>query len=334
MSLLQPGLRQTTPLRCAKSTSGLSPITKRVIQVVCLLLSAAGLGLIAYSRNAATWNVVPAAPRDFGELSPQTSSGKEMSEVGFLGVVVATHTVDLAPKVNGRVDAVHVRLGDRVIANAPIATLDTAALRHDLKMGEAKLGIARAEAAKSETELRQLDDELEAFTTLSQSGNVSAKELSAAQHRNQAASASLEAARARVSEAEAQVLQLKQTLADAYIRAPFAGVISDRFVDPGAMVGPSVPIARLVSADNLRVRFAVPEQMAGGISTGMAVQAWVSATGTQLSGVVENVAPEVDIASRMIIAEAKLDPTEAKKAIPSGAVARVSIIAPIHTGAR
>ena len=301
--------------------------------MVCLLLSAAGLGLIAYSRNAATWNVVPGAPRDLGELTPQTSSGKELSEVGFLGVVVATHTVDLAPKVNGRVDAVHVRLGERVNTNAPIATLDTAALRHDLKMGEAKLGIARAEEAKSRTELRQLEDELEAFTALSQSGNVSAKELSAAQHRHQGAAASLEAAQARVAEAEAQILQLKQTLADAYIRAPFAGVISDRFVDPGAMVGPLVPIARLVS-DDLRVRFAVPEQLASGVQPGIAVQADVGAAGTQLNAVVDRVAPEVDIASRMIIAEAKLDPGETKKAISSGTVVRVSIIAPIHTGAR
>ena len=302
--------------------------------MVCLLLSAAGLGLIAYSRNAATWNVVPGAPRDLGELNSQTSSGKELTETGFLGVVVATHTVDLAPKVNGRVDAVHVRLGERVNTNAPIATLDTAALRHDLKMGEAKLAIARAEEAKAQIELRQLEEELEAFTALSQSGNVSAKELSSAQHRHQGAAASLEAARARVAEAEAQILQLKQTLADAYIRAPFAGVISDRFVDPGAMVGPLVPIARLVSADNLRVRFAVPEQSAGGIGPGTAVQADVGAAGTQLTAVVDRVAPEVDIASRMIIAEAKLDPGETKKAIPSGTVVRVSIIAPIHTGAR
>lgn len=301
--------------------------------MVCLLLSAAGLGLIAYSRNSASWNVVSAAHRDLGELSPQTSSGKGVPEAGFLGVVVATHTVDLAPKVNGRVESVHVRLGERVNANAPIATLDTAALRHDLKMGEAKLGVARAEEAKAQTELRQLEEELEAFTTLSQSGNVSAKELSAAQHRSEAASASLEAARARVAEAEAQVLQLKQTLADAYVRAPFSGVVSDRFVDPGAMVGPLVPIVRLVSADNLRVRFAVPEQSAGEIRTGMAVQAQVSSADAQLNAVVENVAPEVDIASRMIIAEAKVESGETKKAIPSGTVVRVSIISPVHIGA-
>ncbi len=259
--------------------------------------------------------------------------GKRLSEAGFLGVVVATHSVDLAPKVSGRVEAVHVRLGERVSAGASIATLDTAALRHDLKMGEAKLKIARAEEARAKTELAQLEEELEALTSLLRSGNISAKELSAAGHRQQSAAAALDAAGARVAEAEAQVLQLKQTLTDAHVRAPFSGVISDRFVDPGAMVGPTVPIARLVSADSLRVRFAVPEQLAGGVGVGVAVQVEVSTVNAQLRGVVENVAPEVDIASRMIIAEAKLDSTGAKRAIPSGAVARVSIIAPIHTGA-
>jgi hypothetical protein len=102
------------------------------------------------------------------------------------------------------------------------------------------------------------------------------------------------------------------------------------------MVGPSIPIARLVSADDLRVRFAVPEENVGAIALGMAIVAQVGGVNEPLSGVVENIAPEVDIASRYVYAEGKIDPSSIaglKKTVPSGTVVRVSIIGPTHTGA-
>jgi RND family efflux transporter MFP subunit len=296
---------------------------------------AVAVGLIAYARREPVDHSPPAAV-DPPESVAQPFALKHVAESGFVGVVVATQSVDLAPKLSGRVDAIQVRMGERVASNALIATLDTVAIRHDLAMGEAKLRVARADETKAKTELIQAKDELDALTPLKSSGHISARELATAQYKHDTASAALDAARAHVVEAEAQVQQLRQTLADAQIRAPFAGVISDRFVDPGAMVGPSVPIARLVSADNLRVRFAVPEQLAGAVALGMAVRVEISALNVLLSGVVENIAPEVDIASRYIYAEAKLDAAAVaglKKTVPSGTTARVSIIAPIHTGA-
>ena len=292
--------------------------------------------MIAYSRRADSLERRAAAPPDLVAASAPSAALKHLPESGFLGVVLATQTVDLAPRMNGRVETVHVRMGERVDANALIANLDTAAIRHDLSMGDAKLRVARAEESRAKTELTQAKDELDALTPLKTSGHISARELSSAQYKHESALAAFEAARARVNEAEAQVQQLKQTLAEAQIRAPFRGVISDRYVDPGAMVGPTIPIARLVSADDLRVRFAVPEELAGAIALGMAIQVQVGAVNQPLSGVVENIAPEVDIASRYVYAEGKIESssiTGLKKTVPSGTVARVSIIGPTHTGA-
>jgi RND family efflux transporter MFP subunit len=313
----------------------LSSITKLVIQVICLLFLAVGVGLIAYSRRADSLQRHAAAPPDSSASAPSAAL-KHLPETGFLGVVLATQTVDLAPRMSGRVETVYVRMGERVNANALIAALDTTAIRHDLSIGEAKFRVARADESRAKTELTQVKDELEALAPLKTSGHISARELAAAKYKHESALASFEAARARVTEAEAQVQQLKQTLAEAQIRAPFRGVISDRYVDPGAMVGPSIPIARLVSADDLRVRFAIPEEVAGAIALGMAIQVQVSALNVPLSGVVENIAPEVDIASRYVYAEGKIESSEAaglKKTVPSGTVARVSIVAPTHTGA-
>jgi RND family efflux transporter MFP subunit len=294
-----------------------------------------GLGLIAYSRRSSSLDQKAPATVDLPEASVQSSPLKHLQESGFLGVVVATQSVDLAPKLTGRIETMHVRMGQSVNANSPIATLDSSTIRHDLKMGEAKVKQARAEQSKARTEMAQAKDELDTLTPLRSSGHISVKELAAAQYKYEAAAATYEAAQAHVADLEANVQQLKQTLADAKIRAPFAGVISERYVNPGAMVSPLVPVVRLVSADDLRVRFAVPEQSAGALSLGMAVQVDVSTVNVPLRGMVENIAPEIDIASGRVYADAKLEAESVaalNKPIPSGTEARVTIIAPVHTG--
>jgi RND family efflux transporter MFP subunit len=294
-----------------------------------------GLGLIAYSRRSASLDQnAPATPEPL-EASGQTSALKHIQESGLLGVVVATQSVDLAPKLTGRLETVQARMGQSVNANAVIATLDAASIRHDLNIGEQKLKVARAEQAKAKTELTQAKDEFDALTPLRNSGHISARELAGAQYKLDAAAAAYEGAQAHVAELEANVQQLKQTLADTQIRAPFAGVISERYADPGAMVSPSVPVVRLVSAGDLRVRFAVPEQSAGALALGMTVQVQVSTVNVPFRGVVENISPEVDIASGHVYADAKLDAegiAALNKPIPSGTEARVTIIAPVHTG--
>ena len=65
-------------------------------------------------------------------------------------------------------------------------------------------------------------------------------------------------ARAAVAEKSARVKQLRSALNDLELRAPFDGTVSLRYVDAGAVVGPTTPIVRLINPDNLWVRFAIP----------------------------------------------------------------------------
>jgi len=321
--------------RCAKSGS-LSPLTKLVVQVVSLLLLAAGIGLIAFARRTqSVERNPPAVAPEPDPASIQGSSAKRLTDEGFVGVVVAGKAADIAPKMTGRLEGIHVKVGERLAANAPIATLDTAQIRQELNMGEAKLKVARADEQRASTEHAQARENLETLTGLQSGGHISEKELSAARYQEKVASAALDAARARVAEAQANVAQLRENLAQATVRAPYAGTVSERYLDPGSMVGPTTPIIRLISAEDLRVRFAVREELAGTVGYGMAVRVEVIALNANLNGVIENIAPEVDIASRHILAEARLDPLPDgfKKAIPSGLEARVSVIAPVHTGA-
>ncbi len=314
----------------------LNPLTKLIIQVASLLLLAAGTGLIAYARRTESIDrSAHLAPHDPTPAAFQALSAKHLPQAGFVGVVVAGRAVDIAPRMSGRLEIIRVKVGEQLASNGSIATLDTAVIRQDLNMGEAKLRIARADEKRASTESAQAADNLATLTGLQSSGHISAKELAAAQYQEKVASAGLDAAHAHVAEAQANVAQLRENLAQAHVRAPFAGTVSERYLDSGSMVSPSTPIIRLISSEDLRVRFAVPEELVGTVALGMAVSVEVTALNVIVQGAIETIAPEVDIASRHVLAEARLEPVPEsfKRPIPSGLVARVSVIAPVHTGA-
>jgi len=75
-------------------------------------------------------------------------------------------------------------------------------------------------------------------------------------------------ARFQAEQSAASLTGLEERLARTVIRAPFSGVLDERLVDVGAMVGPGTPVARLVDLDPIRVVAGVPERYAADIRVG------------------------------------------------------------------
>lgn len=87
----------------------------------------------------------------------------------------------------------------------------------------------------------------------------------------------VDAARAALQQARAQVALLKQQLADTVIRAPFDGVIANRFVEVGSMAGSGTPVARIVTVDRLYFEATLPEVLLRNVKPGMPVETRVDA---------------------------------------------------------
>lgn len=298
----------------------------------------AGVGSLALIRPRDAQ--LPASSPGAGQTDGQTrttaaaasQSGPSAQGPGFLGVLVAREAVDVSGRSEGRVAAVRVRLGDRVVKNEVLASLDVHALQDELAINQATRRAARAEVERSTLEQaearekharrrRALSAPVEA---------VSEEELANARYQEQFAAQRLEAARARAAEQEARVALLEREIEEAQIRAPFAGVVTACYVSPGATVARGGAVVRLISADDLWVRFAVPEEesAAAAIRAGLTVTVTVEDVEAALSGQVEKVAPEVDPASRMIVAEARVVlPAGTSRQALSGRVARVRVAA-------
>jgi RND family efflux transporter MFP subunit len=300
-----------------------------------VLLSVAGSFALA-ERSLSEQSPRGAFPVIGAEDAPKLAVAPRAAaaEDRFLGVILARESVDVAARHEGRITAVHVRIGDSVPQGGHIASLDVRTLGLDLDMAAADLRVAQAERDKAGVELAQAEERLERKQKLSAEALVSGEELSTAQYQKKLAEVRVAVTEAELSRKRARIEQLRQTRQDADIRAPFAGVVAGRFVDPGANVTPETSIVRLNSMAEPFVRFAVPEPKRARLRAGLRVVVEVGegaaegsvAAGSSVHGTIEKIAPEVDAASRMVLVEAKLDlPGDAKSRLYSGAIARVSV---------
>ena len=254
----------------------------------------------------------PAAPAAIGApaaIEPVTAAPLA-GDSGFIGVIVAGESAEVAPSTPARVLRVAVRIGEAVARGGTLAELDRRALRADEAMAEAALAAAAAQRDKARVEadyasMRLAQQQRGAVELGPRLQAVSPAELAQAIEQEHLARQQLAIGVAAVAEKKARLQQVAAQLSDCVVRAPFDGVVAERYVDDGALVGPSSPLVRLIRRGEPRVRFAVPDAAAATLTIGGRLR--VQAGGAVVAAVVERVAPDVEPASRTIVAEGRLD---------------------------
>jgi RND family efflux transporter MFP subunit len=290
--------------------------------IACL---AFGLGALLGTRLGGSRGAI-AAPAPAAPLVTSVApTPAPVDKRGFVGVVFAKQQVDLESTVEARLLTVPVQLGDRLKQGDTVATLDAEAIRRDLASASAAVRAAQAEAHAARVELAAARAKAQRLDKLAKaSSSVSDEELETAHAQENLAAAHQDSARARVQESVAAVDKLRQLLETTAITATFDGVVAQRYVDPGTIVGPGRPIVRLISGDDVWVRFAVPEDQVAGVSVGGCIEASVPSLKLSTTGKVETVAPQIDAASRMLVVEARLTvPPAWQGHLPVGLEARV-----------
>ena len=227
------------------------------------------------------------------------------------GELTAFQSVAIFPRVTGFVKAVNVDRGSKVRAGQLLASLEAPELvaqrseaQSKLQAAEAQLSVARAKAAADKGTFARL--KAASATPGVVAGNdivIAEKTADGSANQVLAAEQSVEAAR--------QVLNALRDM-EGYLRmtAPFAGVITERNVHPGALVGPSTsgagatPLLRLVDTDRLRLVVPVPEAYTAEMRPGAEIPFTVAAyPGQSFSGKVARIAQAVDVSTRTMAVE-------------------------------
>ena len=198
-------------------------------------------------------------------------------EVAATGQIEAIQSIELRPEVEGRIVGILVPEGQVVAGGTPLFQIESTELGAQVAQLAAQRDLATQDLARTKDLLSQ----------------------------NAASTQDLEHAEANARSMDAQWRLMSTRLARTTVRAPFAGVVGQRFVSQGDYVNNTTKLCTLQTVSPMRATFNVPEKYAQALKRGQEVAFVVAAIpNRQFVGEVDFVDPVVSNPGRTILVKA------------------------------
>jgi HlyD family secretion protein len=290
------------------------------------------------------------------------------------GQVQPLRQVNVSPRESGRLAELLVDQGDEVVAGQLLARMDYGDLASGIRQAQARIqelqarlaeqqagerpqviaaAQARVDAARSQVDLAQR--ELERIQALVQAGVVARSELDQRSARLEQAQADLRAAQqelerlqlgsrpetlqqiqAQIAQAQAELAQRQSRLADTEVRAPFSGVVVQRFAEVGSFVAPTTAASDataassssiLALAQGIEVRAEVPEAQIAQVRVGQPVEIRSLAYPDLLvQGRVKRIAPATVVVREVTVFRVFVEPEPGADFLRTGMTVSVDFI--------
>ncbi len=243
------------------------------------------------------------------ELTPVVAESMDR-KLSLPGEFAPYQEVAIHAKITGFVDRVLVDRGSLVKKDDLLATLVAPEMKSQVAGAQAQVQAMEAKRAEAEARLVSEESTYDRLKGASATpGVISGNELTVAEKSVDAARAQLHAAESSIQAAQAAARAIQDMEQYLSVTAPFDGVITERNVHPGALVGPGGdkaggPLFHLEQNSRLRLVVAVPEVDVSAISPGAKVTFTVPAYPSQTySGVVSRVSHSMDPKMRAMAVE-------------------------------
>ncbi|MFN3370152.1 MAG: efflux RND transporter periplasmic adaptor subunit [Sphingomonadaceae bacterium] len=263
--------------------------------VLALLATAAFVAFLLWRANAPKPTAPPPEPPAVTVMVPGTRDVAE--RVAAVGTIEARRDMPVGVVgEGGMVTAIRAEAGQPVARGQVLAEIDSAVQRAQLAQLQA--GVAQADA-----DARLAQAELDRALALVERGFISKADI-------ERRTATRDAARARAAVARAQVREMQERIARLAIRAPEAGVVLERRVEPGQVVSPaSGALFRVAAGGQMELRAEVAEQDMPQLRVGQTAEVTPIGSTTAHVGTIWLLEPVIDRQSRQGIARIALPPS-------------------------
>lgn len=258
--------------------SGISSNSRRwgVALVSVVVLAGCGRNSADAAAEAAPAGVTIGVENIAVVSTATLSSGPVIS-----GTLTPEREARVSAQISGPVMQTFADQGSRVAPGTILARIDDSTIRESFLS-------ARSAVTTAQSAATQAARELERFTKLLAAGAVADRDLETARVNAESTESQLADARARLSIVEKQVN-------DAQVRAPFAGVVSERDVNAGDLVTPGKEMFVIVDPRSMRFEGAVPANELGAIRPGLPVSFTVQGyPGRTFEGKITRINPTAD----------------------------------------
>ncbi len=316
-----------------------------------VLVTAVGVYLIRAVQEPRNSKVKPVpVPVEVARVTPQDFTHR----LEALGTVQAIREAAVSVKVSGPVTAIpsEIELGSAVKQGTLLAKIDPTPFRIDVSQRKAMVARARAQVRTRQAEiarqkalirinqdkLRLAQAEYDRLKSLFDEGGIAWVEVKAVElafHRTQEdferadsglreAEAVYEVAEAELASAQAELWRAQNALADTQVRAPFAGIISEKPVTLGEQVAPGTILFRLADIKTVKVLIRIPADDVGFLHPGAKAKITLKGFAEPFQGQVEHIGPRADPETRTFPVEVLVKNRGPRRLLP-GMFARATI---------
>jgi RND family efflux transporter MFP subunit len=283
-------------------------------RTACIAVCIAWLSACSRTVPAPDRHVVVVA---VAKVAPEDLEKKEVIAAEFRPFQI----IDVHAKVAGYLRKIDVDVGDRVTEGQELAVLEVPELTDELTRAQAARSRSVSEVNRAKEDLARAQAQRDAARLIyerlqgvakTQPHLIAQQEIDDAQARDQSAEATVSAARAAVASSEQTVevsqadIEKARTMSGyARITAPFAGVVTKRYADTGAMIpagtsttSSGLALVQLSQNKLLRLVLPVPEALVAQIHLGQPVTVHVDALKRDFVGKVSRFADTVSTDTR------------------------------------
>ena len=243
--------------------------------------------------------------------------------------IQALEETPILPRANGYVKTWSVDIGDKVTDGQVLAEIETPELDQELAQAQSQLAQANAAVVQAKASADLAHTTVDRTQKLLAGGVTSQQDFDTKQGEAQVGDANLHAAQANSAAAAANVQRLKDLKAFSKITAPFAGTITERNIQRGALVtaGQGAPLFKVAILDPMRIIVNVPQDVAPGVASNVAADVTVREfPGVKFPGKVARSARALDPATRTMTTEVRVPNSDGK--LIAGMYAEVALTLP------
>ena len=251
--------------------------------------------------------------------------------INVTGEIIPFTEVAVAPKVSGRVAAIHVKVGDRVSRGQVLLELDATEARNAKTMAEAGVGVARANLERAKQGLADAELEYNRTKTLYDSQAAAKAQLEQAESMLNNARIGVQLAEEQLKQAEATLQNAEETYNNYTVTSPISGVVASVNIEYGELAGPQITALTVVQLDTVKVKVNLSENAVVSIKEGTVVPVTISSLNKTITGTVASVAPKADPATRAFPVEIHLNNKDGD--LKAGMVAVIDLQTGLSRGA-
>lgn len=242
------------------------------------------------------------------------------------GGLRASQSTTIVPRATGYVRRWLVDIGDSVQAGQLLAEIETPEREQELLQARQAVAQVQARLGSNKAQEALVQATLNRYKSLRASGGVSEQDLAEREAQLNAARSTILETKANIAAAEANVQRLTELLAFNRVTAPFAGTITSRTAEVGALVnaGAAPGLYTLVQTDPLNVLVNVPQAYSAALSAGTTAAITIpDLPGRAIRGTLTRTARALDPSSRTMLAQ--IEVANPDHALIPGMYARVRL---------